>query len=132
MEHRKAVYLQEMGITQWQLRKPQLFLSCPLVKEISHATLLVICSKYDITHPLMAKILSAFDVQANQVQYFSMQEFEDHQGTFPTMIWSTIGRVSQLQEHQIIISPPLAQLSQDPLAKKSLWEQFCACKKQKK
>lgn len=132
MEHQKAVYLQEMGITQWKLRRPQLFSNCPSVKDISHAPLLVICSKPDITHRLMAKILSAFNVSVNQVQYFSMQAFENHQGTFPTLIWSTLGQVSQLQKHHIITSPPLAQLSQDPLAKKSLWEQFCAYNKQKK
>ncbi|MCK5819611.1 MAG: DNA polymerase III subunit psi [Psychromonas sp.] len=131
MEHQKAVYLQEMGITRWQLRKPQLFLNCTILADISHAPMLIICSKADIRHPLMEMILCAFNFPYDEVQFFSMQAFQDHQGALPTMIWSTLGHISGLKEHQIMTTPHLAQLSKEPLQKKSLWEQFCAFKKNK-
>lgn len=129
MQHQKAVYLQEMGITRWQLRKPQLFPNYNPVSDISHASLLVVCDDKDINNPLMKKILTAFSVKRDQVTYFSMQEFEDYQGTLPNLIWSTLGDVSALPEHNILTSPDLTTLSEDHKAKQSLWKQFCALKK---
>ena len=129
MQHQKAVYLQEMGITRWQLRKPQLFPNYNPTSDISHASLLVVCCDSDIKMPLMEKILSAFSLDKTKVEYFSMQQFEDYQGSLPTFIWSTLGEINSLQEHQVLISPTLTTLNNDPHAKKSLWKQFCALKK---
>lgn len=129
MQHQKAIYLQEMGITRWQLRKPQLFPQYQPLFDISHAPLLVICSESDTKHPLMNKILNAFAVDQTQVEYLTMQAFEDHQGTLPNIIWSTVGNISELNGHQILTSPNLDMLSNNHQEKKSLWKQFCDLKK---
>ena len=128
MKHQKAVYLQEMGITHWQVRKLELFPQFydPSQVDLSHFAILVISDKEDFQHPLMEKILSAFKFKKSQVFCCSMQEFENHQGSLPEYIWSTLGKVNQPNGHKLLMSPSIPILAASPEAKKSLWKQFSA------
>lgn len=128
MKHQQAVYLQEMGITRWQVRKPDLFSQSDAAEsvDLSRYSLLVLCSEADFAHPLMAKILSAFNFPADAVYHCSMAQFENQQGVLPEYIWSTFGPVNQPFGHKLLTSPPLPELENDPQEKKALWKQFCA------
>ena len=130
MLHQKAFYLQEMGITRWQVRKPDLFSKAEnnSAVDLSAYDLLVLCSEKAIAHPLTAKILSAFNMQEDKVYHCSMDEFENQQGALPTMIWSTLGPINQPYGHQLLTSPSIEILAENPHEKKALWEQFCAFK----
>ncbi|WP_028863541.1 DNA polymerase III subunit psi [Psychromonas aquimarina] len=128
MKHQQAVYLQEMGITRWQIRKPDLF---PRSKnadpvDLSRYSLLVICSDEDFQHPLMEKILTAFKFKTDDVYHCSMSEFEDQQGDLPEYIWTTVGEINQPHGHKLLTSPSLLRLADNPEDKKALWKQFCA------
>ena len=62
MLHQKALYLQEMGITHWQVRKPGLFTKgsgFPML-DLSNCKLLFICAEGEFEHPLTGAILKAF------------------------------------------------------------------------
>jgi DNA polymerase III psi subunit len=128
MLHPKALYLQEMGITRWQIRKPALFVhgSGFPVLDLSDCTLLFICSEGEFEHRLTQAILKAFNIKENDVCYCSLEQFENLQGDLPRIIWSTLGQLNQGREHVLLSSPPIAELTQRPDAKKLLWEQFCA------
>lgn len=130
MLHQKAFYLQEMGITRWQVRKPALFYKTEnnVVVDLSHYDLLLLCSHEAFSHPLTAKILNAFNISQDKVYHCSMNEFENQQGTLPAMIWSTLGPINQPYGHQLLTSPSIDILAENPHEKKVLWEQFCAFK----
>jgi len=128
MKHQQAVYLQEMGITRWQVRKPELF-SCLQATEnldLSRYSLLVLSTEDEFSHPLMSNILKAFKFSADKVYYCSMAEFENLQGPLPEYIWSMMGPINPPFGHNLLTSPPLSQLENNPKEKRALWEQFCA------
>ncbi|MEJ6077505.1 DNA polymerase III subunit psi [Vibrio sp. 1-Bac 57] len=128
MKHQQAVFLQEMGITHWQVRKPALFKTEEALKQLnlSACKLLVVCTEEDAKHELMAAIISAFQIKSDQVVYCSLAQFENQQGNLPTLIWSTLGEVASSPSHQLLNSPSLAELATNAAAKKVLWKQFCA------
>ncbi|HEY7865816.1 MAG TPA: DNA polymerase III subunit psi [Psychromonas sp.] len=128
MKHQQALYLQEMGITRWQVRKPDLFpLSVNLsALDLSHYKLLLLASTADFAQPLMLSILNAFNLKLSEVYCCSMEQFENQQGQLPEFIWSTLGEINQPYGHKLLTSVPIAQLANDAKAKKNLWQQFCA------
>ncbi len=128
MNHQQAVYLQEMGITRWQVRKPNLFPNSKFVShcDLSHFSLLVVCHADDFQHPLMQKILSAFNFKLAQVTHCEMDKFEALQGKLPEYIWSTLGLIDVISGCKLLNSPSLSVLTNSPTEKKALWKQFCA------
>lgn len=128
MLHQKALYLQEMGITHWQVRKPALFANAsgfPML-DLSEYKLLFIGTEGEFKHPLTVAIINAFNLKAHDVCCCSLEQFENQQGDLPELIWSTIGELNQLAGHALLTSPMITDLALQPLAKKQLWEQFCA------
>jgi len=128
MKHQQAIFLQEMGITHWQVRKPALFTAEAELKQLNPSVykLLVVCTEQDKKNTLMQAIINAFGIESDSVAYCSLNQFENQQGTLPKLIWSTVGEIEVNQGHQILTSPSLAELTNTPSAKKSLWKQFCA------
>jgi DNA polymerase-3 subunit psi len=128
MKHQQAVFLQEMGITHWQVRKPALFKTKEIIKplNLSVCKLLVVCSEEDKKHRLMPAIIRAFNIEPDSVVYCSVAQFENQQGPLPPFIWSTLGHITAPVSEQMLHSPSLMQLAELGPAKKALWEQFCA------
>ena len=128
MLHQKAFYLQEMGITHWQVRKPALFsqgAGFPLL-DLSECKLLFVCKEGEFEDPLTVAILKAFHIKKSHVCCCTLEQFENQQGNLPDIIWSTLGKIKQVRGHDLLTSPSIATLKQQPKAKKQLWEQFCA------
>lgn len=128
MKHQQALFLQEMGITRWQVRKPDLFpLSLNLSAiDVSHYKLLLVASTTDFAHPLIISILNAFNLKLSDVYCCSMDQFENLHGQLPELIWSTLGEINQPYGHRLLTSPTIVELAHDANAKKALWKQFCA------
>ena len=128
MKHQQAAFLQEMGITHWQVRKPALFTSEKELKQLNLSVykLLIICTEADRSHALMESIINAFGIESDSVVYCSLNQFESQQGELPKLIWSTLGEIDVSPHCQLLYSSSLAELNKQPLAKKSLWKQFCA------
>ncbi|MFT6927530.1 MAG: DNA polymerase-3 subunit psi [Psychromonas sp.] len=127
MKDQQALYLQEMGITRWQVRKPELFpfsFNCAI--DLSHYKLLLVASTADFAHPLLLSIVNAFNLKLSEVYCCSMAQFKNLQGQLPELIWSTQGEINQPQGHKLLTSVTIDQLVNDAKAKKSLWKQFCA------
>ena len=128
MKHQQAVFLQEMGITHWQVRKPALFTTEKELKQLNLSVykLLVVCTEQDRNHALMKAIISAFGIESDSVVYCSLNQFENQQGTLPEWVWSTLGDIETSPHCKLLYSPSLSELYNKPSAKKSLWKQFCA------
>jgi len=128
MKHQQAVYLQEMGITRWQVRKPNLFPRSgnSSALDLSHYSLLLIASEEEFAHPLLEKVLAAFKFKLSEVYCCSMADFENQQGALPEFIWSTLGKINQPHSHKLLTSAAISQLADDANGKKALWKQFCA------
>jgi len=128
MLHQKALYLQEMGIPHWQVRKPALFTqgSGFPMRDLSGYKLLLICVQGEFEHPLTIAILQAFNVKIADACCCTMEQFENQQGELPKIIWSTLGTISQPYSQRLLTSPAIIDLATQPQAKKQLWEQFCA------
>ncbi|MEL0629373.1 DNA polymerase III subunit psi [Psychromonas aquatilis] len=127
MKHQQALFLQEMGITHWQVRKPELFKAESTTKQLNLSTckLLIVCTEQDQQHKLMTAIVSAFSIDIDDVVFCSLEQFENQQGSLPRLIWSTLGKISVAANTQLLHSPSLAVLSKDGKAKKLLWKQYC-------
>lgn len=128
MLHQKSLYLQEMGITHWQVRKPALFThgsGFPML-DLSQYKLLFICADDEFNHPLTAAVFMAFNLKESDVCCCSLEQFENQQGDLPAMIWSTLGAIKEVAGHTLLTSPAITELAEQPLAKRQLWEQFCA------
>lgn len=128
MLHQKALYLQEMGITHWQVRRPSLFTKgsgFPMLN-LSECKLLFVCAEGEFDLPLTKAILAAFKIKEGDVCHCSMEQFENQQGDLPDIIWSTLGEIAHPSEHALLVTPAMRDLAKQPTAKKQLWEQFCA------
>lgn len=128
MKHQQAIFLQEMGITHWQVRKPVLFKADDELEQLNLTLceLLIVCTEADKSHALMPAIINAFDIELGNVVYCSLAQFESQRGTLPGFIWSTLGKIDTVANHQCLLSPSLAILATQRSAKKLLWKQFCA------
>lgn len=128
MRHQQAAFLQEMGISHWQVRKPALFTAEKEFKQLNLSVfkLLVVCTDQDKSHMLMKAIIRAFGIESDNVAYCSLNQFENQKGTLPKLIWSTLGKIEVSSHYQLLYSPSLTELNNNPTAKKTLWEQFCA------
>ncbi|MGJ8581449.1 MAG: DNA polymerase III subunit psi [Psychromonas sp.] len=128
MKHQQAVFLQEMGITHWQVRKPALFKAEEVHKQLnlSQCELLVVCRQEEKQHPLMTAIINGFEIDKDKVTYCSLAQFENQQGELPTLIWSTLGQIEVAPAHQLLHSSAIATIAEQYQAKKMLWKQFCA------
>ena len=128
MKHKQAFFLQEMGITHWQVRKPVLFTTEKESQQLNLSVykLLVVCTEQDKKNPLMNEVIRAFDIENDSVVYCSLNQFENQQGTLPEWVWSTLGDIETSPHCKLLYSPSLSELYNKPSAKKSLWKQFCA------
>ena len=128
MNKQQAMFLQEIGITRWMLRKPALFNQLQKTKEmdISGYALLVLDSTADLENPLLNNILRAFKFPPDNVYYMSQAEFDDYHGELPEFVWSMLEKVSIPDRHKLLSSSSLTELEKDPQQKRALWKQFCA------
>lgn len=121
--------LKEMGIPVWQLRKPEIYggeqhtLSLP-----DTCKLLFVCdqSLNETDAWLFGRILKSMDLlpeQALQLPHAALESLAHHE-----LIWCWyIGQPQfKLQGVNVLTSTPLADMQQNPSAKKHLWQQICS------
>ncbi len=127
MEHKKNAILQELGISLWQIRKPELF-SVPVQPEqisLGDSELLLIAESQDRDKPLTQAILKAIGVAPEKVACLSFEQFEAYAGPLPVWVWSTQGEISPVVGHYFLFSPAVDEMVNAPLMKQQLWRQIC-------
>jgi DNA polymerase-3 subunit psi len=130
MKQRDIQVLQEMGITYWQVRKPELFPNqvLPVINLPAECKLLFVTAEELNEHDawLFGRILSSMKLtpqQALSLPLSALDQIEEHhlmwcwfagcQGAHPTGC-------------QVLNSASLKLMHNDPSSKKALWQQICS------
>ncbi len=133
MDQYQAYLLQEMGISTWQLNSTPIDepLACEPEAQPATATPLNLAD-YDIviiadactpTDDFVVAVLKSIQLKPQRAKVMSMAEFVAYQGPMPSWIWSTAGEISA-PDCKFLHSPSIAKTSQDPTAKRVLWQQI--------
>ncbi|MFD2179849.1 DNA polymerase III subunit psi [Veronia pacifica] len=121
--------LSEMGITSWQLRRPDLYPDHAknTVTIPASCKLLLICDVTLDDHDawLFSKILSSMKLSPEQTMMLSHQAVQHINQHHLEWVWYIGAPNNQLSGTKSLISVPLSEMHDDPSAKKALWLQIC-------
>ncbi|QCR37258.1 DNA polymerase III subunit psi [Nissabacter sp. SGAir0207] len=126
MATRRDILLQQLGITQWTLRRPAV-LQGEIAVHLPDGTrlLLVAESPPPADHPLVRDLLRALELDAHQVYSLTPDQAAMlPEGTRCTSWRLGVSTPLALEGVQLS-SPALPALSQDAGAKRALWQQIC-------
>lgn len=118
--------LQQLGITQWVLRRPSLLQGEVAVSLPANVRLLVVAQILPDPHdPLFCDVLRTLELTHAQTysltpEQVAMLPKENHCNSW----WLGVEPPPALGGHQLH-SPAFAELSQDTSAKRALWQQIC-------
>lgn len=125
MTTRRDKLLQELGITQWILRKPAV-LQGEVAISLEHIRLLIVVHKRkDMAHPLLSDILRSMTLLEQQVLVLSLDKVMMLPEKIHCLCWCPGITEPLMCTDRQLYSPSLAQLTQDPAAKRALWQQLC-------
>lgn len=121
--------LSEMGITSWQLRRPELFPShtANTISLPATCKLLLVCDKPLDEHDawLFSKILASMKLspeQALTLPHTALTQIDSHHLDW---VWYINEPVSGLSGPRSLVSIPLSEMHENPAAKKALWQRIC-------
>ncbi|TCK01569.1 DNA polymerase III psi subunit [Volucribacter psittacicida] len=131
MNHRRDILLQQMGITQWKLQRPEVFKGA-IQMNIAENIRLVIISDQAIAKSavLLQDILRAINIAAQDCQLIAFSNFA-HLSIKPDRIyWLLSDDPQQIQQAQSLCqqatalwqSPSWQTFRQNAQAKKQLWQ----------
>ncbi|AWX15410.1 hypothetical protein CEP48_04145 [Mergibacter septicus] len=125
---RKALLLQEMGITRWQLRRPEIFKGYATMYVPSHVRLLMITTqKIDPSSiPLFQDILRACQLTSEQVMWLEKSQL-NRLKTHAKLIyccWGEMPELKTLSSENSWQLPEISQFCQSPTAKRDLWKKI--------
>ncbi len=117
--------LQQLGITQWILRKPSV-LQGEVAINLEHIRLLIVMHQPTaMTDPLLVDILSSMGFMAQQVLMLTSDQVSLLSEDTQCLSWRLGIRQPLALAGVQLSSPPLADLYEDAAAKRTLWQQIC-------
>jgi len=126
MATRRDWLLQQLGITQWTLRRPTVLLGEVAVSLPEQTRLLIVADVLPLEDDLLVKdVIRSLNLNPSQV--YSLQTAQVAmlpQDTHCTTCRLGISEPLPVAGAQLF-SPALAELSQDAGAKRALWQQIC-------
>ncbi|MEH2920474.1 DNA polymerase III subunit psi [Samsonia erythrinae] len=126
MESRRDRLLQQLGITQWTLRRPAV-LQGEIAVSLPAQTRLVIVSTEPLTDddPLLADVLHSLAISPAQAYRLTPQQAEMLPDSARCPSWR-LGMTAPIALQGIqLTSPHLSELYQNAAAKRALWQQIC-------
>jgi len=126
MSSRRDWLLQQMGITQYTLRRPRALQGEIAVTLPAETRLVIVSSVAPSLHdPLITDVLRALNLHQSQVQIFTPDQLAMLPDDARCHSWCIgLDTPVSLTGTQIA-SPPLAELSHSADAKRALWQQIC-------
>ncbi|MDG6895936.1 DNA polymerase III subunit psi [Volucribacter amazonae] len=131
MNHRRDILLQQMGITQWQLQRPEVFKGAIQVN-IAENIRLVIISDQTITKSavLLQDIFRAINISAQDCQIIEFSHFAHLSITSNKIYWLLTDDPQQIEQSQSLCqqtspfwqSPSWQTFRQSAKAKQQLWQ----------
>ncbi|MCE2593845.1 DNA polymerase III subunit psi [Motilimonas cestriensis] len=132
MNRYQAFILKEMGITVWQLNqgsdaasaKAELSaVDAPL--SLHHDTKMLILAEHNVLQSeFVIAVLKSIGLTSAQAQVMDEQSFRQYRGPLPLWVWSTQSTLAPRSSTQVLNSASIDEISQDPLQKRSLWQQI--------
>ena len=127
MTSRRDWQLQQLGITQWSLRRPGALQGEIAISIPAHVRLVMVAEQLPVlTEPLMSDILRALTVSPDQV----LQLTPDRAAMLPQgsrcNSWRLGTEEPLLLEGAQVASPAFNELRENPAARAALWQQICA------
>lgn len=127
MTSRRDWQLQQLGITQWSLRRPGALQGEIAISIPAHVRLVMVAAQLPaLTEPLMSDILRALTVSPDQV----LQLTPDRVAMLPQgsrcNSWRLGTEEPLLLEGAQVESPAFNELRENPAARAALWQQICA------
>ena len=127
MTSRRDWQLQQLGITQWSLRRPDALQGEIAISIPAHVRLVMVAAQLPaLTEPLISDILRALTVSPDQV----LQLTPDRVAMLPQgsrcNSWRLGTEEPLLLEGAQVESPAFNELRENPAARAALWQQICA------
>ncbi|PJG84481.1 DNA polymerase III subunit psi [Conservatibacter flavescens] len=130
---RQDLLLQQMGITQWQLRKPEVLKGAVQVS-VAENTRIIVISEHALNKSavLFQDILHALNIHTDECLCLDFSQAQHLTTTNPLAYWLLSNNSEQIDStlrfcHNstaIWQSPDWADFQQDPQAKRALWQQI--------
>ena len=126
MTSRRDWQLQQLGITQWSLRRPGALQGEIAISLPEHIRLVMVAeTPPSLTEPLIGDVLRALAVTPDQVLQLTPERVAMLPQDSRCNSWR-IGAVDELPlEGSQISSPALDELKANPKARSALWQQIC-------
>jgi len=126
MATRRDWLLQQLGITQWTLRRPTVLLGEVAVSLPEDTRLLIVADVPPLADdPLINDVIRSLDLAAQQVMCLTPEQVTMLPADLRCNTWRLgISEPLALAGTQLS-SPALAELYQDASAKRALWQQIC-------
>ncbi|MBE2896268.1 hypothetical protein HPC38_05185 [Pasteurellaceae bacterium HPA106] len=123
---RQQQLLAQMGITTWQIRRPQVFQGASLLQLGAQVKLLIIQPNPQLPHPLFADILRALHLRAEHCHVATPEQLPRIACQHPLSLWfvGTPAVAPAFNAHCVasqLTLPDWAQLKASAQAKRALW-----------
>ncbi|OSM99361.1 MULTISPECIES: DNA polymerase III subunit psi [Lonsdalea] len=118
--------LQQLGITQWTLRRPAALQGEIAISLPSTARLLLVADPLPaIDDPLLQDVLRSLQLTPEQIYSLLPQQVEMLPDTCDCPAWWLGATPMQPPQGVQLTSPALSELDHNPDAKRALWRQIC-------
>lgn len=131
--NRRDLLLQQMGISQWQLRRPDVLKGAVNIAVAGHIRLVVIAEQQlNQKDSLLNDVLLSVEIKADDCLFLDFEQALHLNVQQPTNYWllgknsEKIDRTLPLCMHAVSLwqTTDLTDLKQDPAAKRNLWQQI--------
>ncbi|MEJ2765507.1 DNA polymerase III subunit psi [Photobacterium sp. MCCC 1A19761] len=130
MKQRDIQILHEMGLTYWQIRKPDFFpeLEMPVIDLPESCKLLFVCEDELDDHDrwLFGRILNSMKLSPEQALMLPPQGVAQIRVHHLTWCWLAGCQAPHPAGCQVLTSMSLKQMHTNPASKKALWQQICS------
>ncbi|WP_314521892.1 DNA polymerase III subunit psi [uncultured Lelliottia sp.] len=126
MTSRRDWQLQQLGITQWSLRRPTALQGEIAISIPAHVRLVMVAEELpSLTETLVSDVLRTLKVSADQV----LQLTPERVAMLPPESRCNSWRLGVADETPLeggqLLTPPLEELKVNPKARSALWQQIC-------
>ncbi|MCW2096437.1 DNA polymerase III subunit psi [Lelliottia amnigena] len=126
MTSRRDWQLQQLGITQWSLRRPTALQGEIAISIPAHVRLVMVAEELPpLTETLVSDVLRTLKVSADQV----LQLTPERVAMLPPESRCNSWRLGVADETPLeggqLLTPPLEELKANPKARSALWQQIC-------
>lgn len=126
MTSRRDWQLQQLGITQWSLRRPGVLLGEIAISLPAHIRLVMVASEpLSLTEPLIGDILRALTLSADQVLLLTPDRVAMLPQGGRCNSWLLGSSEPLTLDGAQVFTPGLAELKANPAARAALWQQIC-------